>query len=501
MDQLITLNCWVYGSNVDSVFSVTISKAKSVGALKMAIKNNNPVPFRHVWVHSLHIYAIHLGSDAPLEVVLKQWSPENETKLNGRIKLFNLFREDDDREWVIIVNIPTFVPPPCGPSVIVSDMTLNCWIYGDDVKNIFPVKISKTASVGELKVDIKNMIPSAFRGVDAPSLHLYKISVPINDDLGVALQNSKPNDEKSLDPWKILSDIFFDVPLKEYLHVVVKVAFSVGFPTCTPLNVEAQRRTFLNNNALLVSSTADELETFSERQAAREHTIFCNRPHTACASIPVTLLHNVFSQFLDNCETHNITPGDNSFAEELHIAMSDFYSTELSRVNAISDVLWRWKIYPTVTVTTDGPRRDDDMFKNNHYYLITTIENEVGSARADPWTQASLMYLKLTSKSAVAMAGSTLPCIIVILFGPYITFAGGAWESRPVIQTLSHPLPMHYHDTDINMRMKVARHLGALKKAIHALEEYYRGLTSAVFTSSLQLFPYPAHFLSLQDNR
>jgi len=61
---------------------------------------------------------------------------------------------------------------------------------------------------------------------------------------------------------------------------------------------------------------------------------------------------------------------------------------------------------------------------------------------------------------------------------------------------------MHYHPTDSDMQIQVARHLGAFKKAVNALEQHYRDLPSG-FTSyppQSQLFPYCTSFKSLQNN-
>ena len=39
---VITLNCWVFADDPDRVFPVDIDPGKSVGALKKAIKEENP---------------------------------------------------------------------------------------------------------------------------------------------------------------------------------------------------------------------------------------------------------------------------------------------------------------------------------------------------------------------------------------------------------------------------------------------------------------------------
>ncbi|KAH8927582.1 hypothetical protein BT69DRAFT_1347189 [Atractiella rhizophila] len=91
---------------------------------------------------------------------------------------------------------------------------------------------------------------------------------------------------------------------------------------------------------------------------------------------------------------------------------------------------------------------------------------------------------------------------------PYIAFAGAAWDLRPQMETLSVCLPLHYHLTDEDTRRKVARHLGALKKAVASLEEYYQNLKPEPESQERliritgwqrQIFHYPRSFTSLKD--
>lgn len=51
-----TLNCWVRGTDVRSIFEVKISGAETVAALKEAIKNKNPAAFRDVDAVTLRLY-------------------------------------------------------------------------------------------------------------------------------------------------------------------------------------------------------------------------------------------------------------------------------------------------------------------------------------------------------------------------------------------------------------------------------------------------------------
>jgi len=100
------------------------------------------------------------------------------------------------------------------------------------------------------------------------------------------------------------------------------------------------------------------------------------------------------------------------------------------------------------------------------------------------------------------MWGSVLPCLLIVMFGPYMCFAGAAWNTRPVVQVLSTTLPFHFHHSDTKLRTTAARHLGAFKMAIRSLKDYYEYDLPAINMSNLplslgQIFPYPTHFTSL----
>jgi hypothetical protein len=60
MNTTTTLQCWVYGDAVESIFPVEISKKKTVADLREAIKNKKPVDFRDVDPDALRLYSIPL---------------------------------------------------------------------------------------------------------------------------------------------------------------------------------------------------------------------------------------------------------------------------------------------------------------------------------------------------------------------------------------------------------------------------------------------------------
>jgi hypothetical protein len=54
--EVLSLNCWVRGSDVGRTFEVKISKTETVVALKKAIRNEKPAAFRDVDADTLDLY-------------------------------------------------------------------------------------------------------------------------------------------------------------------------------------------------------------------------------------------------------------------------------------------------------------------------------------------------------------------------------------------------------------------------------------------------------------
>ncbi|KAL4078078.1 hypothetical protein J3A83DRAFT_1726331 [Scleroderma citrinum] len=366
----------------------------------------------------------------------------------------------------------------------------------------FPVEISGTETVAALREAIKSKMP-VFHAIAAFDLALYNISLPWDGNLREKLEGLMLDHVQLLkNPFQTLSEIDFP---RNYLHIVVDAPLSDLLPSVGSLEkhgIRSQRNNFLANNQLVVPSSTENAKYFSTRQQEEQRTIYCNRPHDAQATIPPTLLHAAFGQFLDDCEMHEITADVNSLALGLHIKMSGFYPDEEARAKAICAEFSKWGLHFVISKTRDGYATQGDIFTKGYRFVIAEFMNEVCDTRADPYNQASLYYLDFTGHYAAKMHGSSLPCMVLLVFGPYIAFAGAAWNRRPVVQTLSSTLPMHYHPTDTVMRINVARHLGAFKKAVATLKEYYQNLPSGpvVVPRQSQLFPHCTSFRSLRNN-
>ena len=90
------------------------------------------------------------------------------------------------------------VPHP-GTSLDHPILELNCFVHDDDPRHVFPVKIARTESVGTLKRSIKDDNPESFRDVDARSLVLWKVSIPVNDGFKENVRKVDLRDEDALE--------------------------------------------------------------------------------------------------------------------------------------------------------------------------------------------------------------------------------------------------------------------------------------------------------------
>ena len=99
---------------------------------------------------------------------------------------------------------------------------LHCWVHGDDPDAIFLVEIATTKTVGALKQAIKEEKKHAFQDIDAKTLDLWKVSIPLNDDkFHHKLKNLDLANELPLSARQQLSSVFLDQPTDDRLSIVI----------------------------------------------------------------------------------------------------------------------------------------------------------------------------------------------------------------------------------------------------------------------------------------
>jgi hypothetical protein len=123
-----------------------------------------------------------------------------------------------------LIVIP-LVPPSVLPLRPLPDhriLELNCYVFGDESSQVFSVDIANTRPASALKDAIRDENPEAFRNVDARSLVVRKVSIPVNDGLKENARQVELRDKEALSPVDPLSDVFVDTPARRHVHIIVR---------------------------------------------------------------------------------------------------------------------------------------------------------------------------------------------------------------------------------------------------------------------------------------
>ncbi|KAF8316713.1 uncharacterized protein EI90DRAFT_2944264, partial [Cantharellus anzutake] len=198
------------GDDATQVFPVAISRTATVGILKEAIKDKKQVAFQHVDANDLALWKVSIPVDDSFDANVER---ENKQVLVSVKRLSHLFpHQPDDQNLHIIIRSPH---PPI--------LELYCLVRGDDADHIFPVKIASTESVGTLKEIVREKNKFALEHMDAKTLTLWKVSIPVDDSFKENVKKVELEDAGSLSPVDILSEIFLHPPQRRHLHIVVQV--------------------------------------------------------------------------------------------------------------------------------------------------------------------------------------------------------------------------------------------------------------------------------------
>jgi len=314
-------------------------------------------------------------------------------------------------------------------------LSLNCFILGDKQNRMFTVKISNTDNVSILKDLIKEKRPVRFANIDATDVELWKVSFPIDDLASKQLPTLGP----SLRPHRLLSNLFnFGLDVS-HIHIAVRVPgtgvcyiglydFSLMFyqgssaprslfppstyrdPIRPPDQLAQDRQQFCRQRKPDAPSNGGDPNKFRDAQKKDTH-ISCNWPSGLSTTLPPTLLHPVFGNFIDDAE--NCIPAADD-VQLLHVfvaVMRNIYDEEHKRKETVLKLLRKHGIDAKPTMigkyTTDG-----DLSIGEFRLLIAKFKNEVGSKGAKPFFQAILYYLEATRSLASEYHNSVLPCIL-----------------------------------------------------------------------------------------
>ncbi|KIL66082.1 hypothetical protein M378DRAFT_10374 [Amanita muscaria Koide BX008] len=531
MPTIIDLFCLIFGNDSKNLFPVKIEATKTVAALKVAIKEERKPHFDNIKAEKLELFKVSIPFDPCFNEKVNNLDLHDAVSLSGWMKLSSQFSDQ------FAVNVAedclhVVVRVPIDPSALVR---LNCYVhcsYPFDPSRIVGVQIPYGQTVKDLMKAIKLEMLENFQYTEACTLKLWEVSLLVEDD---CQENFDMPNGNLLLPAKKLLEVFSDPPDPQCIHIIAKVV-AVGnckqltptsqnfspvhfFQTdslaqlsrgATPTAAEDMttlRTKFLHESRPMAPSTAGEPNGFSKRQENLDQMIYCNRPRDAFAPIPVTLLHPIFGQFIDDCEKYKPMEKDNAFVLELLTVMSKFYPDEAERADSVRqlftekyDIDFVQTVIEGIAYSTDGDIGRTNC--RNLRFAIIDFKNDVGSKGAEPLLQSIHYYLESNRRRAPEMPSSVLPCMIIMIFG-------AAWMDRPVSQVLSSIIPFYFDFSDTRLRAMAARHLGAFKKAIRSLQDYYHNDLSVTnppvplsnpTSIPSDIFPYRKHFTSLVDS-
>jgi len=280
--------------------------------------------------------------------------------------------------------------------------------------------------------------------VDAPDLVLWKCSIPADDKLQEILNTVRyDGSDARLDRLPAASEIseHFATGLpRKTIHILVEVPALGECGTYISYSTTEARMLLAENEAPPVSLAAllrerqrfsAELPTtapstlgfpsdFSKFQEKQNQKIVWSRPRAADATIPVTLLHPIFRQFIDNCKNHQPIQEDNKLVLELMGAMSDFFPDENVRAAKLRAILTKHGIpVDTSTITSKGHHfpTDGAVAINGHLVAIIEVKAEIGSKGAEPYAQVILYYSHSNAAKSQEFSQFNFPSLLITAFG------------------------------------------------------------------------------------
>ena len=184
--------------------------------------------------------------------------------------------------------------------------------------------------------------------------------------------------------------------------------------------IQIAHKKFVKRNSPQKPSATAILSTFHDQQDVRGQAIPCGCPFTFQDCIPTTLLHPIFSQFVEDICNISLTACDNMLAMDLAIAMSALYPDKATWVEKIHNVLETFEIHLNITKTKiTGYETDGEISTWGYHFMLAEFKNETGSSSGEPYFQTIGYYLKTTRLHVPKMPNSPIPCLLLSIFGPF----------------------------------------------------------------------------------
>ncbi|KAG0697573.1 hypothetical protein DFH29DRAFT_811543 [Suillus ampliporus] len=299
--------------------------------------------------------------------------------------------------------------------------------------------------------------------------------------------------------------------LKLFLHANHRLV-----PVAPDVSISIQRRAYLEKPSESPSSAAMP-SVISKAQNRDEPDFLCSRPRKAEDPVPVTLLHPIFAEFVDDCRDLKPTHLDYRFVRELSEKMCMFFSDENARMEAFRTQLadsYDIALYNAgigaTAYSTDGHL----MIGGKFIAVIAKGKKEIGSGGSEPFVEAMCCqreFMKFLHKKPfhIDKLRSVFPCFHIIVFGACIGIVGSVFTGKVKCDILGPIIPLFCHSTDDSMQSTAARMFAALKLAITKLVKLYSDPILPITPQDSPLdCPYPQdydngtqHFFSYNHNQ
>jgi hypothetical protein len=181
-------------------------------------------------------------------------------------------------------------------------------------------------------------------------------------------------------------------------------------PASTELERVAKRREIID----LLPSAGSDPATQKNIALRYGDKIVYNRPESKPETIPIALLHEVFGEFLKDCQDHVPTQADNSFLATLRSTRLPTYDGP-ERTFLFMGAL---RHHITTLKGTFYPFFIDWRFRvKGHLMLIAKAQDEWTGLNADPLLHAFTQYITSLKSLQGDRHTGRLPCLIIYSVG------------------------------------------------------------------------------------
>ncbi|CAE6423060.1 unnamed protein product [Rhizoctonia solani] len=412
-----------------------------------------------------------------------------------------------------------------------SKFYLNCYLYGDAVKNCIRVAAIPSMPISELvpeilrvyneqgygqELETKNTRISVFR-VDFPRDKLGNLETPSEDDLLDRM-------DEVADYWPNPGQLS-----RRHIQMLIKAE---AIPTHPVTGAEQQKQLSVLTGENLLDGLierfkkarlqyCDSLDKHSASEAAKPGNfnkqqktndyMLNGRPRQHTGP-PIVIYHPVFGSFLSNLlSSDRLSPEFYNLIFDYLWASQDTYDIETgssrgnqgrawernskSGLEELLGKLWQPK---EPGVIPDG----EAIVSSGGYCILMEMKNEIGAGGSDPSIQAAQTYSWVWRNSKL-LDQCSCPSILLAIAGPWMCVLGAVFLNRPVVQPLTDFVWVGTNPSKPRDVCYVARIFHSIVSARKELEAYYSDLAgrTSPIPRPLWVLPYPTHFTNEQGQQ